>query len=580
MALADLTPYEKDCAKLAKSGSDSARFAQLLKRHWQYVMEESPEFATSVGYPGQDARWTDRSFAAYARRRKELDAPYKALKTIARAKLSEADQLSFDLFKRSIEEARENRKFPEELLPLSQMWGVQREVSDTLSLMPQNSATDFETILKRMEAIPTLLEQVILLLKEGARTGVTYPRIAMEKVAEQLKGLLEPSPEKNVLFTTFKELPETVTPSDRIKLLGRAKRVFSESVLPAFTKLTDYFVKEYLPQCRTETGWNAMPNGADWYAFRVQQSTTTTLTPKEIHAIGLKEVARILKEMEKVKASAGFKGDLTAFNDFLRADPQFYYTREEDLLRGYRDLAKRIDPELPKLVGKLPRLPYGVSPIPAYAADASPTAYYQPGSPTAGRAGTFFANTSNLKARPKWEMEALTLHEAVPGHHLQIALAQEMEDVPEFRKHEGYNAYVEGWALYCEGLGSSLGLYKDPYSQFGALTYEMWRSIRLVVDTGLHSMNWTREKAIGYFRDNAGKADHDIVQEVDRYLVMPGQALGYKIGHLKIQALRSQAEKKLGAKFEQRKFHDALLGDGALPLDILEKRITRWLKHP
>ncbi|HET9212856.1 MAG TPA: DUF885 domain-containing protein, partial [Thermoanaerobaculia bacterium] len=306
-------------------------------------------------------------------------------------------------------------------------------------------------------------------------------------------------------------------------------------------------------------------------------STTTTLTPEQIHQIGLAEVKRIRKEMDALIASTGFKGSFEDFCKFLRTDPRFFYDKPEDLLMGYRDIAKRIDPELIRLFGRLPRLPYGVIPVPSYSEKSQTTAYYEDGSLAAGRPGEFYANTYDLKSRPKWEMEALTAHEAVPGHHLQLSLAQELEGVPEWRKHDDYTAFVEGWGLYAESLGEEIGLYKDPYSRFGQLTYEMWRAIRLVVDTGMHTMGWTRQQAIDYFKANSAKAEHDIEVEVDRYIVWPAQALAYKIGELKLKELRAYAQKELGPGFDVRAFHDHVLGNGAVPLDLLEKNVRAWV---
>jgi uncharacterized protein (DUF885 family) len=303
------------------------------------------------------------------------------------------------------------------------------------------------------------------------------------------------------------------------------------------------------------------------------------MTPAEIHALGLSEVKRIRAEMDGVIRASGFEGTFQEFCDYLRTDPKFYFTDKESLLVAYRDVAKRIDPELPKLFGTLPRLPYGVQPVPEYAERSQTTAYYMPGSPAAGRPGNFFANTYALETRPKWEMESLTAHEAVPGHHLQIAIAQELEGVPEFRRWGGPTAFVEGWGLYAESLGDEIGLYKDPYSKFGRLTYEIWRAIRLVVDTGMHSMGWSRQQAIDYFAENTGRQLHDITVEVDRYIVWPGQALAYKIGELKFKELRALAQQALGDRFDVRAFHDACLENGAIPLDVLERHIVEWIEE-
>ncbi|MGH9362417.1 MAG: DUF885 domain-containing protein, partial [Thermoanaerobaculia bacterium] len=379
------------------------------------------------------------------------------------------------------------------------------------------------------------------------------------------------------LLEAFKELPESIPAAEQERLRREAAEAYRTRVRPAYEKLHDYLVKTYIPGCREAIGMNALPDGQAWYAFNAKQSTTTDLTPQQIHELGLSEVERIRAEMDKVIAASGFKGSFQEFLAFLRTDPQFFFQKPEDLIAAYRDVAKRADPELIKLFGKLPRLPYGVVPVPAYAEKSQTTAYYNAGSLDAGRPGYFYANTYDLKSRPKWEMEALTLHEAVPGHHLQIAIAQELEDVPEWRRYQGYTAFVEGWGLYAESLGEEMGFYKDPYSKFGQLTYEIWRAIRLVVDTGMHSLGWSRQQAIDYFKQNAGKAEHDITVEVDRYIVWPGQALAYKIGELKIKELRAQAEKALGPKFDRRAFHDQVLGNGAVPLAVLEANIDEWI---
>ena len=361
----------------------------------------------------------------------------------------------------------------------------------------------------------------------------------------------------------------------RLRLAALA--AYRDSVAPAFRKLSTFLRDEYVPGARTTTGIRDLPNGMAWYQVRARASTTTDLPPEQIHAIGLAEVKRIRAAMDSVIAASGFNGSFAEFVQFLRTDPRFYWTSADDLIHASRELMKRIDPELTRLFGTLPRLPYGVAPIPSYSERSQTTAYYQPGSPLAHRAGTYFVNTYNLPARPKWEMEALSLHEAVPGHHLQIALAQELEGVPEFRRFGGYTAFVEGWGLYSESLGEELGLYTDPYSRFGQLTYEMWRAIRLVIDTGIHTMGWTREQAIDYFKANTAKTEHDITVEVDRYIVWPGQALAYKIGELKIKELRAYAARTLGDRFDVRAFHDHVLGAGAVPLDVLDARIHAWV---
>jgi len=556
---------------------DSVRLHQLFAQRWDYTMREYPEFATSVGYPGQNARWTDYSLEAIARRKRELNDPLTTLRTIDRAKLSPTDQLNYDLFRRNLTDAVEESRFPGELMAINQLDGVQQDVPSTIAKMPAGTVRDYEDILARLRAVPVLVNQTTVLLQRGLASGITPPRITLRDVPSQAQDLVVDDPLIIPLLTAFTHFPAGVPAADRERLRAAAIAAYRDSVAPAFRRLSAFLRDRYVPGARTTTGIRDLPNGIAWYQVRARASTTTDLTTEQIHAIGLAEVKRIRAAMDSVIAASGFKGSFAEFVQFLRTDPRFYWTTADDLIRASRELMKRIDPELTKLFGTLPRLPYGVSPIPSYSERSQTTAYYQPGSPLSHRAGTYFVNTYNLPARPKWEMEALSLHEAVPGHHLQIALAQELEGVPEFRRFGGYTAFVEGWGLYSESLGEELGLYTDPYSKFGQLTYEMWRAIRLVIDTGIHTMGWTRQQAIDYFMANAAKTEHDITIEVDRYIVWPGQALAYKIGELKIKELRAYAANTLGSRFDIRTFHDQVLGAGAVPLDVLEARIRAWV---
>jgi uncharacterized protein (DUF885 family) len=556
---------------------DSVRLRRLIAQNWEYTMREYPEFATAVGYPGQDARWTDNSLDAIARRKRELNDPLAALRTIDRAKLGPSDQLNYDLFRRNLTDAIDENRFPGELMPITQMDGIQQFVPSTIAQMPAATVRDYENIVSRLRAVPVLVNQTIVLMERGLATGLTPPRIALRDVPAQALNLVVDDPLTSPMLAAFKSFPAEVPASEQQRLRAAAVAAYRDSVAPAFRRLNAFLAQKYVPGARTTVGLREVPNGLAWYQVRARASTTTDLTPERIHALGLAEVKRIRAQMDSVIAASGFKGTFAQFVQFLRTDPQFYFTSPDDLLRASRDLMKRIDPELVRLFGVMPRLPYGVSPIPSYAERSQTTAYYQPGSPLGHRAGTYFVNTYNLPARPKWEMEALSVHEAVPGHHFQIALAQELEDVPEFRRYGGYTAFVEGWGLYSESLGGELGLYKDPYSKFGQLTYEMWRAVRLVIDTGIHTMGWSREQAIQFFKDNAAKTEHDITVEVDRYIVWPGQALAYKIGELKIKELRAYAAATLGDRFDIRAFHDQVLGAGAVPLDVLEARIRAWV---
>jgi len=557
--------------------SDSARLAQLFRVNWEYVMTEFPEFATYVGYPGQNTRWTDNSLQAIERRKRELEEPLAVVKTIRRDRLSPPNRLNYDLFRRGVEEQIEGTRFKDEYFAVTQLDGVQQDVGRLLAQMPTASVQDYENILARLNGVPALVDQAIVLLGKGLEAGITPPRVTLRDVPDQIRGLTPEDPMASPLLQPFAQFPASVPAAERERLTRAARDAYTQRVAPAYRKLYDYVAGTYVPKARESIGMRELPDGAAWYAYRVRQFTTTSLSPDQIHALGLREVKRIRALMDSVIAATGFKGSFADFARFLRTDPQFFYDDSASLVRAYRDIAKRADPGLIKLFGRLPRLPYGVTTVPSFMAKSQTTAYYQGGSLQAGRPGYFFVNTYDLKSRPKWEMEALSLHEAVPGHHLQIALAQELDGLPEFRRYGGYTAFVEGWGLYAEGLGPELGMYQDPYSKFGQLTYEMWRAVRLVLDTGIHAMGWTREQALQFFKDNAPKAEQDITVEVDRYIAWPGQALAYKIGQLKFRELRDSTAAALGARFDIRAYHDEALRNGALPLDLLEQDVREWI---
>jgi uncharacterized protein (DUF885 family) len=578
----DLVEYAKKFEQFPATkgqGSESERLQKLFDLSWDYVMHSSPEFATSVGYPGLNDRWSDASFEAIEFSRATSHKILEALLSIDRARLKPSEQVNYDLARRRLERGIEGERFHAEYLAITQVGGVQQGIPQLLAVTPARNVKDYEDLLARLRGIPTVIDQTIALLDKGLQEGITPPRVTLSEVPAQVGNLLVDDPLKSPMLKAFQKFPSTISAAEQERLQGAAVQAFNERVAPAFRKLQSYLANTYLPAARESIAMSDLPDGKAWYAYNVKGQTTTDLTPEQIHQIGLAEVKRIRQQMEELMTKTGFKGSLQDFFTFLRTDPRFFYDRPEDLLAGYRDIAKRIDPELVKVFGKLPRLPYGVIPVPSYSEKSQTTAYYEAGSLAAGRPGYFNANTYDLKSRPKWEMEALTAHEAVPGHHLQISLAQELEDVPQWRRYDDYTAFVEGWGLYAESLGDEIGLYKDPYSKFGQLTYEMWRAVRLVVDTGMHAKGWTRQQAIDYFKANAGKAEHDIEVEVDRYIVWPGQALAYKIGELKLKELRAYAEKELGTKFDVRAFHDHVLGNGALPLDLLEKNIKGWVEQ-
>ena len=557
--------------------SETERLHELFKVDWAYTMAVYPEWATWTGYAGGETRWTDWSREAIARRRQLVSRALPVLATIDRTKLSAVDRVSYDLFKRQTEEEVEGFGFPRELYQVTQLDGIHQDAAQLFRGMQADNAEQLENQLARLKALPTEVNNVMALLEEGLAKGVTPPQITLRDVPQQVINQIPEEALKSPLLGGFVNLPPTISGEKGLELRAEAAKVYAAEVRPAFLRLEKFLSEKYLPGARRTIAASELPNGKAWYAWRIKTQTSTDLTAQQVHDIGLAEVKRIRSEMERVKAEAGFKGTLAEFFTYLRTDPKFYFTDKEELLRTYRDIAKRADPQLMKLFKTLPRTPYGILPVPAYAEKSQTTAYYYPGAPEVGRPGYFFANTYALDTRPKWEMEPLTLHEAVPGHHLQIALAQEMGELPEFRRHSGYTAFVEGWGLYSESLGEEMGFYTDPHAKFGQLTYEMWRAIRLVVDTGMHALGWSRQQAIDFFKENAGKSEHDIVVEVDRYIVWPGQALAYKLGELKIKELRAYATKELGAKFDVRLFHDEVLRNGAVPLSVLDTHIKEWV---
>jgi len=574
---------------VASEHSTPKLFRVYLADDWKRWLAEYPELATSFGYPGGDDRWTDDSPAGIERRTHHLSESLASVRAFDPAGLPAKDRTNYDLYRELLEVAERGLAFGLDplpfhlgmprsfLVPLNQMDGVHLSASEVLEIQPREHPSDYENILARLNSLETAVEQNLALLEAGLRKGHTACRVAIGGVPDQVRGLIPAEPLDSPLLLPFREFPARIPESERPRLLAAAKTAYRDRVVPAFERLHGYLVSTYLPACREAPGVSSLPDGAALYEHLVRWQTTTGHSPQEIHEIGQREVRRLRSAMEELKANSGFAGTLAEFFEFLRTDARFSYPTAEALIDGYRVIAKKTDPGLARLFGRLPRLPYGVAPVPEFRAQSSPTAYYMPGAPSTGRAGTFYANTFQLPSRLRWEMEPLCLHEAVPGHHLQIALAQEVEDLPDFRRHTGPTAFVEGWGLYAESLGEELGHYRDPYSQMGQYIYDMWRSIRLVVDTGIHALGWSREDAIRFFRENTGKSDVDIAVEVDRYIVWPGQALAYKIGQLKFRELRTYAERELGERFDPRWFHDRVLEEGALPLDMVDARVRAWV---
>ena len=552
--------------------------AQLFADAWETFLRESPVAASTLGERRYDDRWAEVSGPAFARRRAADTAYLERLRAIPREELSPLSQLNRDLFERKYALAVESQAYDLEYLPMDQRSGLQT-AGDTASLLRFSEKKDYEDWLRRMETFPEYADETISVMREGIKRHVVQPRVVMDRIPAQLDRQIAAKPEDSPFFTPFKTLPRAVSDADQARLGKAAKRAILLRIVPAYRALQTFLTKEYLPACFDHVGIWQLPHGDEAYAYLVRANTTTSLTPEEIHALGEREVSRIRAEMQRAMEKTGYAGSLKDFFAMLRSEPRFFYKDSEELLEGYRNIAKRIDPLLLKLVRKLPRTPYGVEPIPASVAPDTTTAYYSSPADDGSRAGTYFVNLYKPESRPKWEMTALTLHESVPGHHLQMALAQEQTALPEFRRHayDGYTAFVEGWGLYAESLGEDIGLYDDPYAKFGQLAYEMWRAIRLVVDTGIHAMKWDRQRAIDYFLDNDPKAPLDVTNEIDRYVVMPGQALAYKLGELKIKELRARAKEKLGARFDLREFHDVVLEQGAVTLDILEHHVDEWI---
>jgi uncharacterized protein (DUF885 family) len=549
---------------------------QLFTTEWDYDMQEHPERASTLGDRRWNDRWSDESIEAHARRHQHNQEVLVRLAGINRAALAPADQLNYDLFKKQYENRIEGYKFHWFLLPLNQRDGIQTsdDLNDALRF---ETLKDYEDWIARLGSFPILMDQTITLMRQGIRERMLHPKVIMQRIPAQIEKQIVADPEQSGFYKPFLHFSQTISSTDRQRLQSAARQAIEQQIVPAFRKFKQFFVSEYLPSCYDQVGAWQLPHGDELYAFDVRSFTTTDQTPEQLHQIGLQEVARINREMQQVMTQTGFTGSREDFFKFLRTDPQFFYKTPEELFAGYKALAKTIDPNLVKLFRTLPRQPYGVEAIPAAVAPDTTTAYYRPGAPDGSRAGTYFVNLYQPQSRPKWEMTALTLHESVPGHHLQIARAQELGELPNFRRFAEYTAFVEGWGLYAESLGEEMGLYADPYSKFGQLTYEMWRAVRLVVDTGIHAKHWTREQAIEYFKQNAPKHELDIVNEVDRYIAWPGQALAYKTGELRIKELRRRAQQELGDRFDIRRFHDIVLGSGALPLDILERNITQWI---
>jgi uncharacterized protein (DUF885 family) len=577
LAMSCTPPPKPPVATVVTSKTDAgAELGRLLHEEWEHHLATHPIDASRLGDHRYDAEWGDRSLAGLKNEDAHDEEVLAKLRAFPRAELSDEGRLNLELFTTLRDEARTRHALGLDLMPVDHMESIQT-VNELADQLPFAAARDYENWTSRLAKMGAYVDQTIEVMREGMRQKRVPPKVIMERVPPQLDKHIVAAPDDSPFFKPFKRWPDAVAQGDRERLTKEARAKIAEVVVPAFKRLKTFFVGEYLPAAPAEVGIGRQPRGDEAYAYLARHHTTTKMTPDEIHAAGLREVARIRADMERVMATTGFKGTLADFFKFLRTDPRFYEKTPEALFRTYAVTSKRIDPVLVKAFGTLPRTPYGVQAIPDASAPYQTTAYYRPCAADGSRAGTYMVNLYKPDSRPIWEIMALTMHEAVPGHHLQIALAMEQKELPEFRRQGRWTAYVEGWALYAESLGDELGLYDDPYAKFGQLAYEMWRAVRLVVDTGMHVKGWDRAKAIAYFLENAPKKELDVTNEIDRYIAWPGQALAYEIGMLKIKEIRARAEKTLGPRFDLRAFHDALLARGALPLDVLEARMNAWM---
>ena len=560
----------------SESQIESEKLYSIIDEDWQRFMKQVPEMASYLGDKRYNQTWSDMSIDAVNLTHQQHKAVLEKLTSINDKVLNSTDKTNYDLFKWQTQSNIDRYQYSTHLMPINQLEGVQT-LYQFANFFPATTYQDFADWLQRLEALPALIDQNISLMKQGIEQGVLPPKITISRIPAQIEQLLVKNPEDSLYYNKFTSFPDGITAQQQAQLSESALAVIADKITPAYQKLYDFMNDEYLPACRDTAGIWDLTKGKEYYQYLIQFYTTTELTADEIHEIGLKEVARNRAEMEKVIQEVNFDGNFEEFLHFLRTDPQFYYQTSEELLEGYQAISKRLDPEMPKLFGKLPRMPYGVVPIPDSMARDNTTAYYFGPSADGTRAGYYYVNLYQPETRPKYEMEVLSVHEAVPGHHLQVALQMELGDLPNFRRYLDFTVFTEGWGLYSERLGYDMGLYTDPYSRFGQLTYDMWRAVRLVVDTGMHHKGWTRQQAIDYFVANAAKSEEDITNEIDRYISWPGQALAYKIGQLKIIELREQAETTLGEKFDIRSFHDMVLGSGSIPLNVLEQNVNQWI---
>mgnify|MGYP001497512804 FL=1 len=552
-------------------------FEKYLSNQWEQNLKDSPIFASLLGNKNFNQDITSNSIEEFVKNKAKLNKDLINLNSFNYEKLNSDNKLNYKLKRIGLNNSIEAAQYPSYYMSLNQRGGVQ-SYYETGDRLVYESKQDYEDWLIRLSKYADNIANTKTNVEEGLEKGYTQPQLVTRQVILQIDNILNSEIEDNPYLKIFLTADNSFfNEGEKEDLINRATLLIKSQIIPAYVDLNNFLKNTYLPNSRSSIGLNGVPGGDKWYEYAARYHTTTDLTPDEIHDIGLKEVLRIRKEMEQIITDLEWDGDFKSFLNYLRTSPRFYYDNPEDLLNAYLIMAKSIDPLLPKIFKVFPRAPYGVIPIPAESAPYTTTAYYN--SPAKGRPGYFYANLYKPESRPKYEIPVLTVHEAVPGHHFQISIAQELENVPTFRKYQSFTAFVEGWGLYSEELGEFMNLYDDPYDKFGQLTYDMWRAIRLVVDTGMHYKNWSRQEAIDLFVENTAKSKLDIENEVDRYIAWPGQALAYKIGQLKMLELRNKAEKELGDKYDIKDFHHELLKRGSLPLDILEDYINDWIEE-
>jgi uncharacterized protein (DUF885 family) len=557
----------------------SAALKAVIDDVWEFRLREDPLLATSVGDRRFDHRLPSMTPEDLERRDRYWRAALDRLRAIDRGGLSTADRVDRDMLEAELRDAIAEHEFGAWRMPWNADSGFHTALAQLPSQVPLATVRDYEGYIARLRAMPVFVRQQIAFLREGLRAGFTLPRVVLEGYDATMRAHVVDDPDTSVFAAPFRTFPAGVPEAERARLRAGGRSAVREGAIAAYRELLDFYSREYLPGARATTAASDLPRGRDFYAHLVRSFTTLEVTPEEVHRIGRSEVQRIRGEMDGVIRKTGFAGDFSAFLAFLRTDPRFYAATPDELLKQAAWIAKRMDGKLPALFGRLPRQPYTVEPVPAHLAPKYTAGRYVEAPMDGTRPGTYWVNTHALPSRPLYALEALTLHEAVPGHHLQIALQHELQGLPAFRRASGVGAFVEGWALYAERLGLEAGFYADPYSDFGRLTYEMWRACRLVVDTGLHSMGWTRQQAIDFLAANTALSLHEVETEIDRYISWPGQALAYKMGELKIRELRALAERELGDRFDVRAFHDAVLANGAVPLTVLDTHVRAWVKE-